>query len=158
VGKKTGPNPTDRGKLGVKRSILVEANGIPIGIAVAPANVHDNQLIEETFSKIRVKLPAFSDFKLNLCLDKGYAGDEHRSTVMEYGYRPHIPQKKNSKAKYRRQQGRRKARRWVVERSASWLNKFRRLLVRWEKKVKNYQAMIALACATQILGKIQVCG
>ena len=74
MGKKTGANPTDRGKLGVKRSILVEANGIPIGIAVAPANVHDNQLIEETFSKIRVKLSAFSDFKFNLCLDKGSAG------------------------------------------------------------------------------------
>ena len=47
-----------------------------------------------------------------------------------------------------------KARRWVVERTHSWLNRSRRLLVRWEKKVENYLAFLQLACAQLLFSKV----
>ena len=51
-----------------------------------------------------------------------------------------------------------RARRWVVEGSHSWLNRSRRLLVRWEKKVENYLALLHLACAQLIFAKVVVFG
>lgn len=140
----------------MKRSILTEAQGIPIAIAVDAANVHDNQLLEETLNQIRIPRPDPYQIEQHLCLDKGYTGEEHRDTVLEYGYHPHIPQKENAKVKLTRQKGRRKPRRWVVERAASWINRFRRILIRWEKKIGNYEAMLSLACASQILAKLKV--
>ena len=49
-----GPNPTDRGKFGVKRSVLTEANGVPVGLAVAGANRHDMKLLWATVEAIPV--------------------------------------------------------------------------------------------------------
>lgn len=46
--RKGGKNPTDRGKQGVKRSILTEAHGRPVGVAMAGANRHDIKLVRET--------------------------------------------------------------------------------------------------------------
>jgi transposase len=158
VGKKTGPNPTDRGKLGVKRSILTEARGIPIAVAIAGANVHDSKLLERTLEQVRVLRPDPLLVEQHFLADKGYDSEECRSTSAEYGYREHISQKKNAKTKRVRTRGRRKSRRWVVERTNSWVNRFRRILIRWEKKAVNYAGMLALACATQILQKIHVCG
>ena len=57
MGKKTGKNPTDRGKLGVKRSVLTDGRGMPIGVAVAGANVHDQRLVEATLDSIPVPRP-----------------------------------------------------------------------------------------------------
>jgi putative transposase len=51
-----------------------------------------------------------------------------------------------------------RARRWVVERTHSWINRSRRLLVRWEKKAENYLAFLHLACAQLIFGKVEVFG
>ena len=55
MGKKTGPNPTDRGKLGTKRSVVTDARGIPIGFAVAGANVPDYKLLEATLDAMPVQ-------------------------------------------------------------------------------------------------------
>ena len=57
VGKKTGPNPTDRGKLGTKRSVVTDARGVPIGFAVAGANVPDYKLLEATLDAMPVERP-----------------------------------------------------------------------------------------------------
>ena len=73
MGKKTGPDPTDRGKLGTKRSVVTDARGIPIGLAVDGANVPDYKLLEATLDAMPVqRLEALLDRALNLCLDKGY--------------------------------------------------------------------------------------
>ncbi len=82
----------------------------------------------------------------NLCLDKGYDYPEVRELVAAWGYTGHIRSRGEERVDKETIPGYR-ARRWVVERTHSWLNRFRRLLIRWEKKVENYVAMLHFACA-----------
>jgi putative transposase len=82
----------------------------------------------------------------NLCLDKGYDYPEVEELVASFGYTAHIRSRGEETQDKKRIPGYR-ARRWVVERTHSWLNRFRRLLIRWEKKVENYLAMLHFACA-----------
>lgn len=89
--KETGRNPTDWGKQGVKRSILTEANSIPVGVAVAGANQVDFKMTEDTLQSIPIGRPAPTpDEPQGLCLDKGYDYDEVREKAAEHGYTPHI--------------------------------------------------------------------
>lgn len=147
MGKKTGPNPTDRAKSGTKRSLLTEAAGIPVGLAAAGANVNDFKLVRETLQSVPVKKPRPSLHKpRNLCLDKGYDYDEVRQLAKAFKYTAHI-RSRGEEAKKIRKSARFKARRWVVERTHSWLNRFRRILIRWEKKPENYLGILHLALA-----------
>ena len=82
----------------------------------------------------------------HMCLDKGYAYPEVREVVAMWGYTAQISSRGEERDAKRRLPGYR-ARRWVVERTHSWVNRFRRLLIRWEKKVDNYLAMLHFACA-----------
>src|ERR1700733_6406762 len=93
-GERTGKNPTDRGKLGTKRSLLTEAAGVPVGLAVEGANRHDKKLVEATLESIPVGRPE--------------------------------PTR---------------------EKPPRWMNRFRRILIRWEKKVENYFGMLHFVCA-----------
>jgi putative transposase len=146
AGKKTGPNPTDRGKSGTKRSLLTDGNGVPIALAVAGANAHDKTLVKETLDHQSVH-PQPSEVVLQrMCMDKGYDYDDVRQVVIACGYEPHILSRGEERKKAIRHP-RYRARRWVCERTHSWMNRFRRILIRWEKKVVNYEAMLHLACA-----------
>ncbi len=141
-GAGTGANPTDRGKKGTKRSILTEAKGIPLSVTVDGANRHDKTLVKETLDAIVIQRPSHRVIQ-NMCMDKGYDFPDIRELIDDYGYTAHIRRRGEEKVKilgFR-------ARRWVVERTHSWLNRFRRLLIRWEKKIENYIAMLHLACA-----------
>jgi len=82
----------------------------------------------------------------HLCLDKGYDYPQVRQIVAAWGYTAHI-RARGEESRAKREVPGYRARRWVVERTHSWLNRFRRLLIRWEKKVENYLAMLHLACA-----------
>ena len=145
--KSTGPNPTDRGKSGTKRSLLVEGNGIPVSLAVGGANRHDMKLTGLTLGSIMVTKPEPTcESPQNLCADKGYDYPEVRELLEDWGYTIHI-RSRGEEAKSRKQIPGYRARRWVVERTQAWLNRFRRLLIRWEKKAENYLAMLHLACA-----------
>ena len=146
-GGKTGPNPTDRGKRGVKRSLLTEAGGIPVGLAVNGANRHDMKLVRATVDSLPVLRPAPSpEHPQGLCLDKGYDFDEVRRTVDEFGFTAHIRSRGEEAQAIKKEAGF-KARRWVVERTHSWMNRFRRILVRWDKSPANYIAFLHFACA-----------
>jgi transposase len=81
-----------------------------------------------------------------MCLDKGYDFDEVRAILAEFGFTAHIRGRGEDAQKLREEAGKR-ARRWVVERTHSWMNRFRRLLVRWDKKPENYLAFLHFACA-----------
>src|SRR4051794_30324167 len=81
-----------------------------------------------------------------MCLDKGYDYEEVRATLAVFGFTAHITARGQEARACKRQAGF-KARRWVVERSHSWLNRFRRLLVRWDKKAENDLAFLHFACA-----------
>jgi transposase len=147
AGEKTGPNPTDRAKKGVKRSLLTEASGVPIGLAIDGANRHDCKMVEETIESIPVVRPKPTRQKSQgMCLDKGYDSQEVRDLVKEFGYTAHIRARGEEAQAIKREAGF-KARRWVVERTHSWMNRFRRILTRWEKKSENFLALLHLVCA-----------
>jgi putative transposase len=146
-GDHIGPNPTDRGKNGTKRSILVEASGGPLAVVIAGANVHDTKLLEATIEAIVVHRPTpTSDDPQHLCLDKGYDNPTGHTTVEMYTYIPHIRRIDEEKLdKYKEK--RHPARRWVVERTLAWLSKCRALLVRYDKTSENFLALIQFACS-----------
>ena len=156
MGKKTGKNPTDRGKLGVKRSTLIDGRGVPLAVAVEGANVPDQKLVAATLDAIPVERPdSTPEEPQHLCLDKGYAGKPVDRQARKRGYTPHVPCKSNQipKPKHRG-----KARRWKVERTHSWLNRARRLLIRWDKKVANYLGFLHLQFAVVALRAARVLG
>ncbi len=146
-GGKTGPNPTDRGQSGVKRSLLTEARGVPVGLAVDGANRHDMKLVRATLDSVPMPRPTPGpETPQGMCLDKGYDYGEVRRTLVEFGFTAHI-RSRGEEAKAIKRAAGFKARRWVVERTHSWLNRFRRILVRWDKAPENYIAFLHFACA-----------
>jgi putative transposase len=158
-GESTGKNPTDRGKRGTKRSLMTEAKGIPVGLVVDGANVHDVRLLQQTVDD------CFDRFECSeanndehLCLDKAYDSAAIRDLVESvYGYTSHIRSRgEEQRALKRKRRG--KARRWVVERTHGWLNRFRAILVRWEKKVENHIAGLHLVCAYYTFARAGVFG
>jgi putative transposase len=153
-GEATGKNPTDRAKLGTKRSVLTDGAGVPLGIVASGANTPDMKLVEATLASLPVERPTpTAADPQNLCLDKGYDFPQVRELVTAYGYTAHIPRKKKRNEPGPKRKGPMekipgyRARRWVVERTHSWMNRFRRLLIRWEKKSKNYVGFLHFACA-----------
>jgi putative transposase len=142
-----GKNPTDRGKSGTKRSLLTDGRGVPIGLAVDGANRNDFKLTRETIESIAVERPDVTpDAPQGMCLDKGYDYDEVRDLLDEFGFTAHI-RARGEEAQALKHEAGFKARRWVVERTHSWMNRFRRVLIRWDKKACNYVAFLHLACA-----------
>ena len=138
--------------------MLTDGHGIPIAIVIDGANRHDMKLAEATLESQRI-IPddCPEDERRHLCLDKGYDYAEIHELVKAWGYVGHIPPRDESKRiiddipNYQ-------ARRWVVERTHSWMNRFRRLLIRWEKRSENYLGMLHLACACIAIRAIQVFG
>ena len=145
-GDEVGPNPTDRAKNGTKRGVLTEAEGGPIGIVIAPANRHDSLLLQDALEAVIVEPPDPLRHEQHLCLDKAFDGAPSEATAMVFGYEPHI-RRIGEEKKDRQGRKRHKARRYVVERTISWLNRCRGILVRYEKKAENYLAVVQLACA-----------
>jgi len=153
--KATDPNPTDRGKSGTQRSGLTDGNGIPLAIVLEGANRHDMKLMEATLAAQRL-IPS-DNLSRNLRLDKGYDYDKTHALVQAWGYVGHIPPRDEAQCIIHDIPNDR-ARRWVVERTHSWMNRFRRLLIRWEKDEENYLGMLHLACAGIVIRAIQVFG
>jgi transposase len=102
-------------------------------------------LVKKTLDAIILERSPLDKGIQNICMDKGYDYPDIRELVKDYGYTAHI--KNRGEEKIRIEIPRFRARRWVVERTHSWINRFRRLLIRWEKKIENYLAMLHLACA-----------
>ena len=120
---------------------------MPIGLVVDGANRHDMRLVEATLQSIPVKRPKPTKKKpQGLCLDKGYDYDDVRDLAKEFGYTLHLRTRGEEAQAIKRKAGF-KARRWVVERTHSWMNRFRRILIRWEKKPENYLGLLHLVCA-----------
>ena len=171
-----GNNPTtDRSKLGTKRHILTDKEGIPLSIIISSsASTHDIKLVTSVVDNAVIKRPPPSyktktkgrrGRKLqHLCLDKAYNSEPDENTLIKRGYVLHIPpkrkrcEKEEQEAKITVQHGsnRKKysAKRWVVERTNSWHNRFRKLLTRYEKKSENYLGLVQLSCCMIIYRKI----
>ena len=84
-----GKNPTDRGKLGTKRSVLTDKNGLPLAVVLSGVNTHDVKLLGDTLDRLVVERPKTSERKpQNLCMDAGYTG--HQAEVEYRNYIAHI--------------------------------------------------------------------
>ncbi|HSF00813.1 MAG TPA: IS5 family transposase [Nitrososphaeraceae archaeon] len=152
-GRLTGSNPTDRSKLGTKRHILTDKDGIPLSTIITSANTHDVTVAIDTVDSIVIKRSSLPSSitkyrnkkkkqKQNLCLDKAYHSKEIEQEITKRGYIPHIRHRREGKNLNKRHP----ARRWVIERTNSWHNnRFRKLFTRYEKKDKNYLGLVQLA-------------
>jgi transposase len=104
-------------------------------------------LLAVTLDAIVVERPAPTEQSpQHLCLDKGYDNAPSRQVIAERGYVEHVKRIGEEK---RDAQGEKRhpARRWVVERTFSWLCRWRGILIRWEKRPENYLANLKLSCA-----------
>jgi putative transposase len=105
------------------------------------------KLVKQTLESIVIERPTpTEETPQGMCMDKGYDYEEVREILKEFGFTAHI-RIRGEEAKEIAHEARKKARRWVVERTHSWMNRFRRILVRWEKKPENYLAFLHFACA-----------
>lgn len=138
------PTPRTGGKNGRKRSLLVDGIGVPLSLAVSGANTHDVKLLEPTLDQLVMEMPGQAG-QYNLCADAGYKGAPASNAVVERNYKPHIKQRREEAHEKLTTPGF-KARRWV-ERTHSWINRFRKLLVSFEKTEASYVALLSLACA-----------
>ena len=89
-GDLTGPNPTDRAKLGTKRHVLTDGQGIPLGVTLTGANVHDKHMCGKTLDAVVLKGSRGPRRPKNLCLDKGYDDKQPKQEARARGVKPHI--------------------------------------------------------------------
>ena len=145
-GDAVGPNPTDRGTAGVKRSVPVDQHGGLLAVVVAGANAHDQRLLAATLDALGLPRPRPTlAAPQHRCLDKGYDSPPAERTVLARGYVPHVRRIGEETRDSQTGERRHPARRWVVERALAWLSKCRALLVRYEKKAATYLGLIKVA-------------
>jgi putative transposase len=158
-GERTGKNPTDRGKRGAKINLLVDERGAPLSVVLTGANRHEKISAVDLIVSIALKRPAQKE--QHLCADKAYDATDVREFAASEGYTAHIKANPRTAARgsdtedLKEKEGAKQkthpARRWVVERTISWLTKRRGLRTRWSKKSENWLAMIHFACAHVLL-------
>jgi transposase len=127
---------------------------------VAGANRNDMKLVAATLASIppdAARPRPTAKARQGLCLDKGYDYDEVRETVKEFGFTAHI-RSRGEEAQAIKRKAQDKVRRWVVERTHSWMNRFRGILIRWSKKAENYIAMLHMSFAFIIYRRMQLSG
>jgi len=143
-GEKTGPNPTDRGKQGSKRHLVVDKGGVPLAVRHTAANMHDSKMLEEMVDAVEpIRRPRGRPRKRpeKLHADKAYDAEKCRKALRKRGIKGRIARKGKESSQRLGQH------RWVVERTLSWLNRQRRLKVRYERRADIHQAFLGLGCA-----------
>lgn len=119
------------------------------------ANRHDVSQLELLLDSIIIERPDIFTHPQHLCLDKGYSGEPALEIIVLRGFIPHV----KSRGQERTEKSNNpafKARRWVVEAAHSWINRFRKLLVRFEKSAKSYLGLLMFACAFIAFRKINI--
>lgn len=150
--EKTGKSPVDRRKLGTKRSIIVEKNGIVIGCALGAGNRHDSTLFEASIRSIPSFLmqPRYKEMHL----DSAYDSKQTQIILFNYYYVPRISKNKRNSKSLSPLKSEKK--RWIVESAHSWMNRFRRLLIRFEKLAPNYFALMQFSFSIVIFNKLGI--
>jgi transposase len=113
---------------------------------VTGANRHDVSQLEAVLDSFQVERPDIFATPQHLCLDKGYSGEPALEIVVLRGFIPHVKSRGQEKIEKQRSPEF-KARRWVVEAAHSWINQFRKLMVRYEKLKSSYVGLLMFACA-----------
>ena len=140
---------TKRGK-GTKWMVLVDGQGLPLGVRLESASPSEVTLAEATLAEVRVPRPKGRPRQKpeRVIADRGYDSDPLRQRLKKRGIDLIAPYRKNNQER-RYEDGRklrRYVRRWIVERTNAWLGQFRRLLVRHEHLLSTYRAFFYLAC------------
>jgi len=134
--------------------VLTDEKGLPLSIVISGANTHDVKLLAATLDAVIIERPNDDTLKQNFCLDAGYVGEAAKCEIEERGYIPHVrPGGEEIEEKDKNPDF--KARRWVVEVCHSWFNRFRKLLVRYEKMDRSYLGLLMLAASVIVLRKIK---
>ena len=131
-----------------KHSILVDGKGVPLGVCVDGANRHDMKMTKATLQSIVIYRPepTIRSKRARVHGQRLRVSRGIRITGRVWLYNSHQIKRKE-KAALKKEYQNTELRRWVVERTHSWMNRFRRLLVRWEKRIENYIGMLHFACA-----------
>ena len=127
----------------MKLEVVVDASGLPLGMAIAGANVSENKLLIPALEDVPVAVPQ----KTPVIADKGHDSDALRDTIKASGFQPIIPHRHN-RVRPSRNDGRRLRRyrhRWLVERTNAWLHCYRGIAVRWAYYSLMYISMVYLA-------------
>jgi len=143
----SGKNPVDRSKRGIKKSIIIDWNGAPLGLAVGAANRHDSVFVKETLDDM-VKLESNS-FKV-LAADSAYDANKIRVLAKEHGFVLHSAINKRRKKNCKKIVP---GSRWKVEASHSWLNNFRSLKTCWTKTKEAFIAFLQLGASVVLFRK-----
>jgi transposase len=141
-GEKAGRSPVDRGKQGLKRSVASDAAGVPLGIVSAGANRHDSPLLGPTLEATKAQVGALPE-QVNVNLDRGYDSARTRALLDEFGFTGEIA-RKGVPAPIQA------GKRWVAERSHSWMNGYGKLRRCTEKdgSVVDFYLYLAAAVVT----------
>ena len=136
--------------------MLVDGRGVPLSLVVTGANRHDVSQLGVVLDAIAVKRasPTRRRHK-HLCADAGYSGAPVRKVIEAHGYIPHVKGRGQEAGELKRDPEKR-ARRWIVEVAHSWFNRFRKLLVRYEKLDRSFLALNHLAAAIMAFRKIEL--
>lgn len=151
-GEGTGPNPTDRGKLGWKWSVAVERHGIPIGWEIDGANRNDIRLLEPTLADVYDN-DLFGDID-TLHLDRGYDYPVVRNRLAQLGLDDLNIQRRKPRGANQPKQPMRLGLRWIVEGTNSWWSNYGQLRRSTDRKKKHRHAAICLATTILITGKL----
>ena len=132
----------------------MDGRGVPLSLIVTAANVNDGKRIDEVLSAIVVRRDRTSVRRnKHLCADAGYRSADNVRIIEAHGYIPHVVDRRKE-ADIKRRDPKKKARRWVVEVCHSWFNRFRKLLVRYEKLERSFVALNHLAAAIIAFRKV----
>ncbi len=151
-GAETGPNPTDRGKPGTKRHLVTDRRGIPLAFLLSGANTHDSRPFEDLLDAVppvagKPGRPRRRPDKLHA--DKAYDHRRCRRACARRGIRHRIARRGIESSQ------RLGNHRWVIERTFAWINRFRRLAIRYERRLDIHHALTALACSLICLNALQ---
>jgi len=144
-GEKAGKSPVDRGKRGLKRSIMVDAQGIPLGVVAAPANRHDSPLLAPTLEAVEAStgLPE----RASVHLDRAYDSKPTRELLERRGLAGAI----SERGKPAPLQA---TKRWVVERTNSWSNAHKKLAWCTEREGRVIDFWVSFSNAILIVGRL----
>lgn len=136
---------------------MTDGAGVPLAVVLSGANRHDMKKLADLLDAVVYAVPPSPGEERHLCLDRGYDYAQCREAATAHGYTPHIPPKPSAAHPLPPpgDPDRHPPRRWVVEVGHSWFNRFRRLLVRWEKHPAHYLAFVQLAAILIIYRKLR---
>ena len=136
---------------------MTDGRGVPLATVLSGANRTDMKQLGDLLNATVYEAPPAPAEEWHLCLDRGYDYEACREVAAAHGYTPHIPPKRSAERPLPPpgHPDRHPPRRWVVEVSHSWFNRFRRLLIRWEKRADTYLAFVQLAAALIIYRKLR---